>query len=95
MGVILNSLLISALTSSISVKVIEEVVNPTPGKTVGVLKGSPGDFYANVKKKVSGTSKKELHCLTVMKENMSPKRISRKGTFIRRKIEISKFLTLC
>ena len=50
-------MLISAMTSSITVEVVDEVLNPKPGKTVGVLQGSPGEYYANILKKVSGTSK--------------------------------------
>ena len=53
-------MLISALTSSTSIKVIEETIHTKPGKTVGVLKDSPGEQFVGVLKKYGGTRKSSI-----------------------------------
>ena len=48
-------MLVGALTSSISVKVVEETLQAKPGMFVGVLKDSPGEYFAEVLKRSGGS----------------------------------------
>ena len=57
-GMIINSLLVSAVTSTCSRQVLKEILQAAePGKVVGVLKGSPGNYFVGVKKRYGASGK--------------------------------------
>ena len=66
-GIVLNALLVCALTSSISVKLVEEILQAKPGTFVGVVKDSPGEYFVDVLKRSGGSGEnlKLSKCQTV------------------------------
>ena len=69
-GLTINALLVCALTSSTSTKVIE-TVQGKPGKLVGVTEDSPGDNFVNVFKRAGGAGKaKYILCVKHYKEKL-------------------------
>ena len=69
-GLTINALLVCALTSSTSTKVIDETVQGKPGKLVGVIEDSPEDYFVNVFKRAGGSGKTEYICKTLLKEKL-------------------------
>ena len=59
-SLIINPMLVSVLTSSPSALVIEETIRGNPGKLVGVIKESPGEYFVNVLKRSGGTGKDQF-----------------------------------
>ena len=59
-GLIINAMLVSVLTSSLSTLVIEETIRGKPGKLVGIIKESPEEYFVNILKRSGGTGKAQF-----------------------------------